>query len=777
MFLFLTSVAYSYLQAQTGEISGVVRDAISGQSLPGVAILYKNTGTITDGGGRFTLHLSPGPYTLRFRFLGYETYTLTTTVTAGQRDTFTILLKPSTRNLNLVVITSSLYEKNIAQETVSMEVIPSKQITNTNSNDVGEVVSRTSGILVQDNQISIRGGSSFSYGVGARTAVLVDGLSLTSGDLADIQSKLAPVENIRQVEVIKGASSVAYGSSAMNGVINIITDWPTEEKGRTTVGLNSGMYSNPPARFLRWWDGAQPFFTMININHQRRAGRLSYAAGGNCTQINSYLEAADEMRIRGFFKTRVTHRKKPGFTYGLNGLAMHESSDRFFISRDMDSSIFFQAQGSADRYWRFTLDPHLQYADAKGHFFRIYSRWLHIFRRGNGSDPDAASHSFLSDTRYQRRIWGERLVVSAGVPFLFSTNRSNLYPGTRLSYAAAAYLQAEGQPLPRLSLIGGIRYEFNKIDKYFSATDPILRTGINFKASRSTFLRASWGQAYRLPSIGERFLQQEFTAGIFVFPNPTLKTEKAWSAEWGLMQAINISRWKALLDLALFWQEYQNFVEYRAGFFLNKDEYGKPLFPDQGSWVLGLKPFNVDNARIVGYEVSLRADGRLGPVSLTLQGGYMYHWPSNLDSLNTDRSVKAVLRDAVHYMNKRITTDEEQNKILLFRSRHLVRGDLEAEYSNFSLGLSTYYTSLPEKAPALFIVALNIIDGGRNTFLQYMDRHRKGDWIFDVRCGYQINEKLRLGFIVKNITNRVYALRPGRPEPLRHFTVQLRWTI
>lgn len=175
--------------------------------------------------------------------------------------------------------------------------------------------------------------------------------------------------------------------------------------------------------------------------------------------------------------------------------------------------------------------------------------------------------------------------------------------------------------------------------------------------------------------------------------------------------------------------------------------------------------------------MSLRADGRLGPVSLTLQGGYMYHWPANLDSVNTNKSVKAVLRDAVHYMNKRITTDEEQNKILLFRSRHLVRSDLEAEYRNFSLGLSTYYTSLPEKAPALFLVALNVIDGGRNTFQRYLERHQKGDWVFDVRCGYQINDKIRVGFIVKNITNRVYALRPGRPEPLRHFTVQLKWLI
>lgn len=778
-FLGLVLISASPLKAQRseGKLSGVVKDSESGETLPGVAILYGKSGQITDLDGRFTFQAPAGQHTLRFRFLGYETLTRTFLLKEGQHDTITVFLKRSSRNLNLVVVSGSLYEKNLTQEIVSMEVIDSRQIAHTNSNEITEAVSRTSGILIQDNQISIRGGSSYAYGVGARTAVVVDGLSFASADLGDIQSKMAPVENIRQIEVIKGASSVAYGSSAMNGVVNIITDWPGNEKGETTLSFNTGFYSNPSPYYIKWWGGATPFFNNINVNHGRRWRQLSYATGGNITQLNNYLQLADEFRVRGFFKTRLTNKKNPGMHYGLNGLAMHEASDRFFISRDMDSSMFFRAEGSNDKYWRFTLDPHFQYSNARGHHARIYGRWMNIFRRGNGTDPNASSHLFAFDSRYQKRVWGERLVVSAGLPFSFSLNRSNLYPGTRIAYSAAGYVQAEGKPLRWMSLIGGVRYEFNKIDKYFSATDPIFRTGINISVTKITFLRASWGQAYRLPTIGERFLQQEFTQSIFVFPNPDLKTEKAWSAEIGFMQAMNIGQWKALADLALFWQEYKNFVEYRVGLYPNKDEFGQPIFPGQGAFAFGLKPFNVDNARIAGYEFTLKADGRLGPLRITVQGGYMYHWPGNLDSSQAGRKVGPFLKDAAHYMDKQVTDEETLNRMLFFRSRHLVRGDAEMQWNKFSLGGAVYYTSLPEKVPNLFVLAMGVIDGGRNTLLTYMQKHLKGDWTFDIRTGYEVTDRIRLGFIVKNVMNRVYCLRPGRPEPLRNFTLQMRVKI
>lgn len=87
------------------------------------------------------------------------------------------------------------------------------------------------------------------------------------------------------------------------------------------------------------------------------------------------------------------------------------------------------------------------------------------------------------------------------------------------------------------------------------------------------------------------------------------------------------------------------------------------------------------------------------------------------------------------------------------------------------------YASYPEVFSPLFNIAANKIDGGKNTFDLYNSRHQKGDIAADMRVGYKLNEHVSFGFIVKNIANRVYTLRPGRPEALRNFTLQFKYVF
>ena len=67
--------------------------------------------------------------------------------------------------------------------------------------------------------------------------MLVDDLPMMAWDGGDIRWNYMPVENINQVEVIKGASSVLHGSSALNGVINLRTRFPDNEPSTIAAGL------------------------------------------------------------------------------------------------------------------------------------------------------------------------------------------------------------------------------------------------------------------------------------------------------------------------------------------------------------------------------------------------------------------------------------------------------------------------------------------------------------------------------------------------------------
>lgn len=89
----------------------------------------------------------------------------------------------------------------------------------------------------------------------------------------------------------------------------------------------------------------------------------------------------------------------------------------------------------------------------------------------------------------------------------------------------------------------------------------------------------------------------------------------------------------------------------------------------------------------------------------------------------------------------------------------------------FSLGYTVYYGSWAEKIPEIFSLA-SLFFG--YDFKAYEKEHIDGDWVMDGRLAYEVNNKLKLSFIAKNLTNHTYATRPGIMEPPRNYTLQLR---
>lgn len=789
-FLCLISFPTLLFSQNQALVYGEVTDLDTKETLVGVNIVYGENSQVisTDIDGKYKLSLNPGTYKFTFTYIGYEPKIKTVVLKDGEIKEMNIHMKPDAAEIDLVVVSASQYEKRVAEETVSMDVLSKTLVTNTNSRELGEVIAKTPGVQIQDGQISIRGGSSYSYGVGSRTAVLTDGINLASADLGEVQLKFVPMENVEQIEVIKGASSVVYGSSALNGVINVRTAWPKGDKPKTTINMYTGVYGKPPREELIWWYGKQPNFSGFFINHQQKIKKnFQLVLGSNADFINSYLEEADEFRFRFNFKTRYIMPKKPGINFGINGNVMQETSGRFFISEDMDTFAYVRAQGSTDRYVRTAIDPHFSFSNEKGHRFTIVSRYFNIWRRGNNDDRNASSNTFYVEPQYQRN-WRNTIILTAGAPLTLGRSVSNLYEGVRKNRAFAAYTQLEFK-YGNLSVVGGLRYELTSVDTVFATTIPVVRTGINYKAGKATFLRASWGQAYRLPSIAERYLGQEFFQGVLIVPNPRLTAEKAWSAEIGINQPFKIKKWGAYIDASVFWMEYSDFVEYRFEVYTaanGLDSCGNVRDLETGQilaaadtcmavpYVLGLNPNNVDNARILGYEVSIGSRGSIGDVTIRSLIGYTYTYPRQIkDGLDNGDMFKDFFKE----MFNRVPAEEAADKLLLFRSRHIFRSDVEVAYKKYTVGFSANYNSFPENIPDVFNTVFTVLDKGKGTFPAYIANHQKGDWVFDARVGYQINDIMRIGFIVKNLTNHEYALRPGKLEGPRNYTLQMRVTF
>ena len=140
---------------------------------------------------------------------------------------------------------------------------------------------------------------------------------------------------------------------------------------------------------------------------------------------------------------------------------------------------------------------------------------------------------------------------------------SNFY-GDHTGLNIAGFTQVELNPLPRVKLVAGIRVEQNSVDDTRDKVVPIFRTGINWQAADYTFLRASFGQGYRYPSIAEKYASTTI-GSVKIFPNPYIEPESGWSAEAGIKQGVLLGETKGQADISVFMSQNINMIEYLFG--------------------------------------------------------------------------------------------------------------------------------------------------------------------------------------------------------------------
>ena len=233
--------------AQNATLTGIIIDASTSEPLVGATVILRNDpsiGGLANLDGVYHISLPAGSHTLICRFSGMVNDTLNIEVVAGQTYTHNFSLLPYSHTTGAVEITVGKFDLPIEEITVSIEVIKPEIIENKNTRSIETILDQTPGLNILDGEPQIRGGSGFTFGVGSKVAVIVDDMPMLSGDAGRPEWGFIPVENIEQIEVIKGASSVLSGSSALSGAIHILTAYP-KSKPLTKINVYSGAYTFP----------------------------------------------------------------------------------------------------------------------------------------------------------------------------------------------------------------------------------------------------------------------------------------------------------------------------------------------------------------------------------------------------------------------------------------------------------------------------------------------------------------------------------------------------
>ncbi len=762
LFLIATINPYGLIWAQENfKVSGTTFDIETKQKLPFVTITENNiTLAISDSIGQFKCALKPGKHNLKLSSIGYSHLQKNINL-SGPEYNLHFFLSPENNQLNQFVIAASRTPTQITREVSSVTLIQPYLISNTNASDLAEVVNKVPGIAVIDGQASMRGGAGYSYNTGSRVAVLLDDMPLMGGDLADVMWNFLPIESAEQIEVIKGAASVLYGSSAMNGTINLRTGWPTQ-KPVTKISTYQGIYSDPNRRATIWWDrNTSPSQNGAFFSHKQQFGKFDLVWCGNFHDNKSHLQGADVLRFRNYIKTRYRFNKN--LSAGLNANFMLERSGKFFLWNDADSGALkpFQNYIAQDVYRVLSFDPHIDYQSGK----QFHALKLRLYQIHRFVDPikfpgsnDVIANLYAFDYNYKANLF-QHLNLTAGTYNTLTWAKSNVFRGDFWGYSAAAFGQIEFQ-YNNLTLLAGGRFEQNSLSNVTQNTGLLKRLGINYKLGAQTFLRANYSEGFRFPSISEKYIEDSVSS-VRIFSNSKLVSEKGWTAEIGLKQGFRIGRMSALLDLSIFNQDFDSMIEYQFAQWIKPREHPEVDFLR----TFGFKAQNIGQTRIGGYEISLTGEGKIGEVLVRIIGGYTYSFPVNLSKNQSLRSNSNYLSAFFNNMGQ-LDSAQFYESILTYRNRHLGKFDLDLTYHKFNLGYNYQYFSIFEKYDEYVAFLPGVAD--------FMKRSGQGNSIHSFRIAYQPNQLLKIAFLVNNLTNEEYALRPGKMDAPRLFSLQLK---
>ena len=219
-FVIILSIAPSFIYGgTTGKISGTVRDATTGEPLPGCNVMIEGTslGASCDINGQyFIINVRPGKYTIRASMIGYKNYKVTNVqVIVDLTTQLDFKLEPTTTEMGETVVVASrpIIEKDV---TSKQSVISADEIINMPAENVQEILTTKAGFTTDaDGNIHVRGGRT------GEIAYMVDGMYVEDPLYGGFNNSMNK-DAIEEMIILSGAFNAEYGD-AMSSIVNIVT--------------------------------------------------------------------------------------------------------------------------------------------------------------------------------------------------------------------------------------------------------------------------------------------------------------------------------------------------------------------------------------------------------------------------------------------------------------------------------------------------------------------------------------------------------------------------
>ena len=749
-------IVSAYAQSGKIKISGSVLDSLSSELLYGVNILIDDTiGVITDFDGNFSLTVPSNSKKMRVSYVGYGTKIIL--LEEGVNQQLNIVLKESHNELDVVVVSASRFKQKLEEVTVSVDVINARIIESKNCVTLTDVLKNAPGVQITDGQLNIRAGSGWSYGAGSRVLVMIDDMPLLSADQGEVLFNMVPLENVEQVEIIKGASSALYGSSALNGIVNVRSKIPGS-KPETHISYFHGFWDAPKNPSIKWWGDSTRWKRGLNFTHLRKIGKLDLSISGSHFNDMGFIKEGVNEQTRFVLNTRYNFNK---FTVGLNANYMHRSNGQF-VMWSSDSTAYTPLEGTMLINFgsRFYIDPSIVYlGEYSKHTLRsrILSRNVYY-----DYEDSTLIKSLLTYNEYQHQYKKKNTSITSGVVATTFMGETGSYADKPLQGVNYSFYSQYDQKFGDFNFSTGARYEIFDLDT-INISRPVFRGGLNYELVEGLNFRTSYGQGFRFPSITEMFMQGDI-GPINLYRNPNLQPESGWTSELGVKKAFTFSNWKGYVDLVGFVMEYNNMMEFTFG------AWGDPATNQLGG--LGFRSINVGKTRISGFEFTFNGEGSLNDKwGFGVLSGFNL---SNPVSVYPD-SIFVYDRNNMGYTFNN-TSSDTTGHFLKYRSRASARLDVELSYKKrVSIGFSYQYNSKMNNIDGVFTsIIFNSPLGYDLGINNSMEKYNKGYHLVDFRVRIKLLKSTTLALMAENLFNEEYLIRPANFGSPRTFMAQLK---
>ncbi len=714
LYTLITGIFYSTISfSQTFSVSGKVTDSLN-NPLPNVNVIILETskGSATDLNGEYIIeNLPQGVYNLEFSIIGYESERVKV-VLVNKFITVDVALMENPVETEQVIVTAGKYEQRISELPVSVEVLGAELLAQKNFNNLEDALRYVPGINMTDDQISIRGSSGYSRGAGSRVLLAIDGLPFYTGDTGETIWEVIPLFILDRVEIIKGAASSLYGSTAIGGVVNLITRKISDEQ---FIYLKSyvGAYDKPSHD--EWdWSGEYRMFNGQIISYANTFNNFGITASFSRLEDLGYRQNNFSKRYIGFIKSDLKFSSRSSLMLLAN--IFTKKSGNFVYWRNSRNALVPPQSDigqvvNANRHMFGAIYKHIInnkiLLNAKGSYY--YTDWE------DGATPNNSSTTNLFRGEIQlNSSLSNSIIIVSGIEASNAQVNSTLF-GNPNSLSFGAYSQADWRfDFPLIASLG-LRYDYNKLDTLNGSNAFSPKFGLNYKFSDDLIFRTSLGTGFRAPTPAEAFTSTT-ASGITVKPNPNLKSETNFTIEAGInYKAFN----PVTFDLALFHSEFYDFIE-------------PGIDPSDGLIIFN----NVTRARIQGFEFQSVID--LKEINTNISLSYSYLW----------------------------ARDIEEKKALKYRPRHTLNSGIDFSLGNFLSGADFRYWSRVEEIDEE-LINLGLIPDGEL---------RVEVFVLDLRAGINFNLgdiPLKVFLNANNVLNYNYVELIGNLEPIRNYALSL----